>query len=102
MAITKKDLQSFNRFADAKLENGRANSLIELAYEWETRRDEDGTGIGDRPIQVDEATIQELANAFPDVHDEAQQKRALERRDGVTTAEMLGKAVLAAARAGRL
>ena len=101
MAITKDDLQDFARFADEKLANGGADSLVELASEWEAERGENSSNVGNDVIQVDEETIRELAKAFPDLQDEQQLQRALARRDGVTTAEMLGKAMLAAARAAR-
>jgi len=39
MTITKEDLRDFNRFVDEKLSNGGAESLTELAREWEERRD---------------------------------------------------------------
>jgi hypothetical protein len=102
MAVTQDDLRNFISFADEKLKNGGADSIIELAGEWEMRR-QDNTSAGiHKVVNVDEQTIQELSKAFPDVRDEQRLQRALARRGGVTTAEMLGKAMLAAARAGRL
>jgi hypothetical protein len=95
MAITKEDLRDFAHFANQKLENGGAATLSDLVHEWESRR------TSSAPIQADVETIRNLAAFFPEVKDEEQIRRALERRDGVTTAEMLGKAMLAAVRAGR-
>jgi hypothetical protein len=95
MAITKEDLRDFTHFAGKKLENGGAATLSDLVYEWELQR------VSSDPIQVDLETVHKLASFFPDVRDEELLKRALDRRDGVTTAEMLGKAMLAAVRAGR-
>ena len=39
MAVTREDLRDFNRFADEKLANGGAESLTELARQWEERRE---------------------------------------------------------------
>ena len=100
MAVTKEDLRDFARFADEKLSNGGAGTLFEWACEWESQRKDNRSTIGSA-IPVDSETIRELAKFFPDVQDEQKLKRALARRGGVTTAEMLGKAVLAAARARR-
>lgn len=96
MAVTKEDLGDFIRFADEKLENGCAISLMELAGEWEAQHRERERVAGTCPIKVDPATISELAKAFPDVQDAQQLQRALARRGGVTTAEMLSKAAAAA------
>jgi hypothetical protein len=101
MPVTKDDLRDFTRFADEKLRNGGADSLIDLASEWEARRRPKKTNLANCSIQVDSETLQKLANAFPAVQDEEQLRRALARRGGVTTAEMLGNAVLAAARVAR-
>jgi hypothetical protein len=95
MAITKDDLNDFTHFATEKLENGGATTLSDLVYEWESHR------MGREPIQTDLETVRKLAKFFPDVHEEEILRRRLDRRDGVTTAEMLGKAMLAAVRAGR-
>jgi hypothetical protein len=95
MAVTKEDLRDFTHFANEKLEDGGAATMSDLVCEWEAHR-----GSGD-PIQVDSETLRELAKFFPDVHDEERLRQALGRHDGVTTAEMLGKAMLAAVRAGR-
>lgn len=38
MAVTKNDLQDFQRFADEKLSNGGAESLHELVTQWEAAR----------------------------------------------------------------
>jgi hypothetical protein len=101
MAITKDDLRDFTRFADERLENGGADSLVALAGEWESQRRERKSVATNCAISVDSETLQKLAKAFPDVQDEEQLRRALARSGGVTTAEMVGKAVLAAARTAR-
>jgi hypothetical protein len=100
MALTKEELCDFNRFADEKLENGMTGTLLDLVREWEAQRREESTAAN-CAIQVDPETLQKLAEAFPDLQDEEQLRRSLERRGGVTTAEMLGKALLAGARTGR-
>jgi hypothetical protein len=99
MSVTREDLHDFTRFADEKLQNGASRTLLELAREWESQRPEKEPTDANCAIQVDPETLQKLAKAFPDVQDDEQLRRALARRGGVTTAEMLGKAVLAAARA---
>jgi hypothetical protein len=98
MAVTKDDLRDFTRFADVRLANGEVDSLVALAGEWESQRREQKSTATNCAISVDSETLQKLAEAFPDVQDEEQLRRALARRGGVTTAEMLGKAVIAAAR----
>jgi hypothetical protein len=97
MPVTKQDLYDFTRFASAKLENGATKTMLELAKEWEAQWESNST-TANCAIQIDPETLQKLAKAFPDVQDDEQLRRALGRRGGVTTAEMLGKAVLAAAR----
>ena len=95
MAVTKEDLRDFTHFATEKLENGGVASMSDLVYEWESHR------TSREPIQVDLETIRKLAKFFPELSDDELARRAHDRRDGVTTAEMLGKAMLAAVRAGR-
>jgi hypothetical protein len=99
MALTKDDVRDFIRFADERIDNGGADSLTELACQWDAKR---GATEVTLPVEIDADTARWLANAFPDVQDEERLQRALDRRGGITTVEMLGKAVLAAARAGRL
>jgi hypothetical protein len=101
MAVTKEDLRDFTRFAEAKLQNGETGTLVELVREWESQRRDKNSGVANCAIQVDPETLQGLAKAFPVEQDEELLRRALARRGGVTTAEMLGKAVLAAARTAR-
>ena len=40
MAITQQDVDQFNQFVVHKLSNGGAESMVELAREWETHRRE--------------------------------------------------------------
>jgi hypothetical protein len=101
MSVTNDELRDFAHFADEKLQNGEAGTLLELAWEWESGRRSDSSMSGTSPIAVDPETIQELGKFFPDPADEEQLKQALARRGGVTTAEMLGNAMLAAARTQR-
>ena len=102
MAVTKKELRDFIRFAEEKLETSGNGTLIDLVCEWETQRGGGGnSSVASCEIQVDPETLQKLAKAFPDSQNEEQLRRSLARRDGVTTAEMLGRAVLAAARVAR-
>jgi hypothetical protein len=97
MAVTKKDSYDFTRFAGEQLENGATGTLLDLAREWEAQR-QGNSAAANCAIQVDEETLQRLAAAFPNAKDEEQLRRSLARRGGATTAEMLGNAVLAAAR----
>jgi hypothetical protein len=101
MAVTKEDLYDFTRFAGEQLENGAAGTLLDLVRKWESHRRENRSTSANCAIQVDCETLQKLAEAFPDVENEELLRRSLARRGGVTTAEMLGKAVLAAARTAR-
>lgn len=39
MPVTKDDMRDFNRFVDEKLSNGGAESLTELARQWEDQRE---------------------------------------------------------------
>ena len=102
MAVSKDELRNFINFADEMVKNGGAESIVDLASEWEAQRQETRSSGSNHAIQLDPETVRELAKAFPDVQDKESLERALARRGGVTTAEMLGKAMLAAARAGRL
>ena len=99
MAVTKEDLREFNRFADEKLERGGADSIVELAGEWEAQRHEVQSSVTNgvsNLIDIDEDTLRALAAAFPDVQDEHKLRQALARRGGITTAQMLAKAAAAA------
>ena len=42
MAVTKEDLRNFHRFADEKIDKGAADSLVDLANQWETQRPRNG------------------------------------------------------------
>jgi hypothetical protein len=101
MAVTKDELCDFIRFADEKLENGGNGTLVDLVREWESQRGGENSSVTSCEIQVDPETLQKLVNAFPDSQNDEQLRQSLARRDGVTTAEMLGRALLAAARVAR-
>jgi hypothetical protein len=101
MAITKEDLSDFIRFADEKLANGGTGSLVELACEWQLRQPAEELHPDNFVLEADPATIRKLAEAFPDNGDEHPLPSGNSHRGGVTTAEMIGRAVLAAARAAR-
>lgn len=94
MSVTNQDLRDFTLFATEKLNNGASDSLLDLAREWEARRYVREITVG---VQIDPDTAKLLAKFFPDVHDEERLQRALARRGGVTTAEMLRNAAAAAA-----
>lgn len=95
MKVTPEDLRNFTSFANEKLENGGARTMFELVHAWESQR------VDGNPIEVDRDAVRALAEFFPDVPDADRRNQAVERKGGVTTAEMLGKAMLAAIRAGR-
>jgi len=104
MAITKEDLRDFTRFADERLHNGGADSLVALAGEWESLHQKGEIGVVDLPpldLDIDEETLRALAAAFPDVDDPEKLRRAASRRGGLTTAQMLAKAAAVAEQAGR-
>jgi hypothetical protein len=92
MAITSDDLQDFNRFVVVKLEIGEADSLVELANQWEANRRQESQAVP----PLDAASLSALAAAFPEEYDISELNRALSRRDGVTTSEMLRNAATAA------
>jgi hypothetical protein len=98
MSVTKYDLRDFTIFAVEKLDNGGANSLVELAREWEAKRSGSQVTLD---VQIDATTAKWLAEYFPDIHDDERLQRALARRGGVTTAEMLSNAAAAAKDAGQ-
>lgn len=102
MAITKEELRDFSRFANERLERGEAASLVELAGQWEVERNKMGCPDANSKTLCDslnDETVRILAAAFPDTLDDAQLQRALERRGGVTTAQLLAKAAAAAEKA---
>lgn len=101
MAVTKEDLRDFTRFVDEKLAKGGAGSLVELACEWQLRQPVEEPDTDKFVIQADPDTIRKLAEAFPDRRDEHQVQGATSNGGGVTTAELIGRAVLAAARVAR-
>jgi hypothetical protein len=98
MAVTRDDLRDFTIYAGDKLHNGGADSLVELAREWEANR---GSREMSPNVEIDANTAKWLAECFPDMHDDERLQRALARRSGVTTAQLLSNAALAANKADR-
>jgi hypothetical protein len=98
MAVTKEDLRNFQRFADEKLDNGGSDSLVELASEWEAQR----RGKSESLSEIDAPTLSLLAAAFPEVEDKGKLQQALARRGGVTTAQLLSNAALAAEKSAKV
>jgi len=73
MAITKEDLRSFQRFADGKLENGGADSLVELAGEWEAQRREMEDTVADireSHADIEAGRVASVADTFADVRNQ--------------------------------
>jgi hypothetical protein len=73
MAVTKDDLRDFTRFANEKLRNGGANSLVELAGEWESQRREMEETIADirqGHLDIDAGKVMPVADAFAEVRKE--------------------------------
>jgi hypothetical protein len=67
MALTKDDLRDFTRFADDRLAHGGADSLIELAGEWEAQRremDETVKDIRESHADIDSGSVDSVAGAF--------------------------------------
>ncbi|HUT10506.1 MAG TPA: hypothetical protein VMY42_08420 [Thermoguttaceae bacterium] len=71
MTLTKKDLQDFHRFADAKLTSGAAGSLIDLVREWESTRQYDGSvsALRESHADVEAGRVKPLDKAFSDVRE---------------------------------
>ena|SRR5438105_1306021 len=104
MPVSKEDLRDFNRFANERLENGGADSLIALAGDWEAQRRKEENAVADLPpidVKIDAETLRSLAAAFPDIDDEEMLRRALSRGGGLTTAQMLAKAATLAENTGQ-
>jgi hypothetical protein len=99
MTKSQDELREFVRFADGKLRNGAAHTLLELACEWESQRRDGHPSSEPAPIDMDLESLRQLARHFPEAPEDGQLEQALARRGGATTAEMLGQAMLAAARA---
>ena len=67
--VTKEDLQNFHRFADLKLESGGANSLVDLADEWESRRGEMEETVADirqSRADIEAGRVSSVSDAFAD------------------------------------
>lgn len=70
MAITREDLRDFNRFADRKLADGGASSLVDLAGEWEAQRRELEDTVADirqSHADIDAGRVASVAETFADV-----------------------------------
>ncbi|MEX2317426.1 MAG: hypothetical protein WD669_09760 [Pirellulales bacterium] len=73
MAVTQDDLRDFNRFADEKLRNGGANSLVDLASEWEAQRcgmDETVADIRQSHADIDAGRVASVADTFAAVRNQ--------------------------------
>ena len=70
MAVTKEDLRHFHHFADEKISKGGADSLVELAGEWEAERreiQETVAAIRQSHVDIDAGRVASVADAFADV-----------------------------------
>jgi hypothetical protein len=70
MAVTREDLRHFHRFADEKIEQGGANSLVELAGEFEAERremEETVAAIRQSHVDIDAGRVASVADAFAHV-----------------------------------
>jgi hypothetical protein len=68
MPVTKEDPQAFHRFADEKLNRGEANSLVDLAGQWEAQRretEETASDIRHSHADIHAATSKPLATPSP-------------------------------------
>jgi hypothetical protein len=103
MSISIDDVREFARFAEGVLENTGADSLVDLARQWETAGRETKPLSASRPedAAADAKALEMLAAAFPEVDDPRQLEAALSRRGGVTTAQLIKNAVQAAEKASR-
>ena len=75
MAVTKDDIQEFNRFVDEKLANGGADSLRQLVAEWEERQ-EVNAAIREGIKAIDEGRVR----PFNEAQDEFRRKHDLPPR----------------------
>ena len=75
MAVTKDDLQDFQRFADERLNGGGIQSLVDLAGQWEAQRldaqrremDETLADIHASHADIEAGRVTGVAEAFADV-----------------------------------
>jgi hypothetical protein len=69
MAITREDLQDFNRFVDARLAGGDADSLLDLVREWQATREHEGSIAALRESHADAQAgrVKPLDEAFAEV-----------------------------------
>lgn len=70
MPVTRNDLRAFAQFADAKLNNGGAASLVELAGEWEAQRremEETAADIRQSHADIDAGRVSSVADAFVNI-----------------------------------
>ena len=69
MAVTKDDLQAFKRFADEKLAGGGADSITDLAGQWEAQRESRETiaDILESHSDIEAGRMKPLDEAFADV-----------------------------------
>jgi hypothetical protein len=94
MPITKEDVKDFSRFAEQMVEESAVQSLIELAAEWEAVRCAPSNNAS---LKADSITV--LGKAFPDVNSPQQLQESLRRTGGITTQQLLDKAMAAAEKA---
>jgi hypothetical protein len=67
MAVTKDDLRDFTRFADERLKNGGADSIVKLAGEWEAQRREMEATVSDirqSHADIESGRVLSVADAF--------------------------------------
>jgi hypothetical protein len=70
VAVTKEELRDFQRFADEKINQGAANSLIDLASEWEAdRREAEQTlaDIRESHADIDAGRVAPVADTFAEI-----------------------------------
>lgn len=69
MAVTKEEMQDFNRFVEEKLSNGGAESLIELARQWEELRESEETiaDILESEADIEAGRVHPAEEVFDDV-----------------------------------
>jgi len=70
MAVTKEDLQAFHRFAGEKLDHGGAQSLVELADDWESGRREMEETVADirqSHNDINASRVTSASDTFADV-----------------------------------
>jgi hypothetical protein len=69
MTVTREDLQDFHRFADAQLAAGEARSLLDLARQWQSARENQKSvsALRESHADAEAGRVKPLDKAFAEV-----------------------------------